>query len=280
MRLTRCRKAFGPLILLGFSACVSGVDSSIEKAQFLLDDGNFAEAVAEARKAVAADPASVDAAFVLGSALLGGAIAADSSTCAVDPNYPDGNDGYLGLVACLQEDPGSGESDAQTFLRIAPATTSSLSELEEATDLLESTGVGINAEHPRYKDIYLQLYVARLFEIASAMTRIGAKSDDNACNATGDATQIDGVPDSFNANALAGTEAERYRENVETVGSDGQKAGLPADFALSDRIISMGDNLSGAIEAQAGDVDLGTQDHFNDQYSIPADLAAACVAKP
>ena len=112
------------LLIAGFSGCASNLDRNLEEIQFLLDQGKFSEALTKARDVVAANPDNVDAQFLLASALLGDSVISQRSKCPNDT-------GYLGLIACLQDSQGEGESGFLTFTRIAPDTTDKLGELEE-----------------------------------------------------------------------------------------------------------------------------------------------------
>ena len=103
---------------------------------------------------------------------------------------------------------------------------------------------------PHFKDVYLQLYVARLFEIAGAVTRIGAITDTSTCH----------------ADALTAPQAERFQDNLNNVNSDGENAGLPTDFALIDRIDTIGSALTTAVNAQGGDLLMGIEAFFKASF--------------
>ncbi len=249
--------------------CSSGLERQIEEVQFLLDDGKYSEAVDKARLAVSNDPENVDARLLLASALLGDALLSGGKGC------DETDTGFLGLVACLQDQQSEGETDFITFSRVAPDVNDQVAKLEEARDtLITLTGEAQGAE---LRDVFLKLYFARLFEISGAVTRLGANSDNEICNSSPDSAFKDDVPDSFLANALSADQVSRFQDNLENVNDDGQSAGLPDDFSLNERITSILVDLTSSINA-AGDNATGAANFFDDQFNS-ADKALCTVSK-
>ncbi|MFH1017482.1 MAG: hypothetical protein V1798_04775 [Pseudomonadota bacterium] len=195
------------------AGCVGSRDSAVEQAQFLLDHGNYTEAAALLQPVVAANPQDDQATFLLASALIGKSVLGTSRS-------------YLGLFADLLNDPSTGETGFQTFARIAPASSSSISDLEAATDLLEN--LTTFASSVQLGDVYLQLYISRLFEISGVITQVGV------CGAGYD-------PTAFVADTAAN---DRFQQNLDQVNGDGVNAGIPSDFPLTSRITSIVEDLN------------------------------------
>ncbi len=213
------------MLALLAASCAGSRDKAVEDAQFLLDQGNYTEAAAAVQPIVAANPKDQQATFILASALLGNGVLGEHGS-------------YLGLLSKLLGDQGS-KTGFQTFGRIAP-TTAGLPDLQEARDLLINLATFVDADNQ--KNVYLQLYMARLYEIASVITVTGA------CSATG-----------YNPQALTSSDQDRFKDNLNNVNDDGQKAGLPTDFGLNDRITTILNNLN--LAATFGDFlnsELGT----------------------
>jgi len=247
--------SFGACLpFLWLLACASSFDSHIEEAQFHLDKGEYALAEASAQAALDSDPTSVDATFLLASALIGKSVLGENST-------------YLTLISKIQEDRQPGESNFATFVRIAPPTTAALSDLETARDKL--IPLVSKAQGSQVQDVSLQLYVARLFEISGAVTRIGANTPDRLCNKDHTIPKRDGVPDGLRANALTTAQSARFNDNVNKVNADGARAGLPTDFALNDRMIEMAHDLNAK----------GTEKFFNDAFGNTGTTAICTIAK-
>jgi hypothetical protein len=231
--------------LLLMFGCAGGVDQQLEEVQFLLDHGQFSAAVAEARAAVAAEPANLEAQFLLASALLGDSVLVPSGKCHAANGVHVGDIGYLGLLACLQDEKQEGESAFATFIRIAPTVTEKIGELQEARDLLIGLTSGMAGN--RLRDTYLQLWIARQFEISSVTTRIALCTPE------------------FNASALSANDLTRFQDNLATVNGDALNAGLPSDFALNERVTSIGSELATAISDAGGDTAAGSANFFNTQ---------------
>ncbi len=229
------------ILVLGLWAagCAGSRDSSIEEAQFLLDHSKFTEAAALVQPIVTANPQDEQATFVLASALLGKAVLGNNRT-------------YLGLLGDLLETPASGETEFQTFARIAPDSSDQLSDLETATNLLKNLTTFVKTLSS--EDVYLQLYISRLFEIAGVVTQVGV------C-ATGGYD-----PTAFIADT---GETARFQDNLANVNGDGKKAGLPTDFPLVSRISS----ISETINSQ------GIADFLNSEFGAAGISEQICVLR-
>ncbi len=260
MKVTRLTQIVAFVFAFSFLSCVTGDQKTLEEIGFLLDDGEFTEAITKARGAVANDPTNPEARFLLASALLGDAALSGGNDCAAEDT------GWLGLIACLQDEQQTGESGFLTFNRIAPQVTDKLANLEEAANILaqlfsEGTAGSLG------RDVCLQLYVARLFEISGAITRIGATSENEICNAIPGHANKDEIPDDFAPNALNETQSIRFDSNLNTVNANATCAGLPSDFALGARILSIASDLTAAIAAAAGDLPTGVEDFFTAEFA-------------
>lgn len=230
---------FVSLLLIG---CASDIDKKIEEIRFLLDHGKFSEAVTEAQQVVDAAPDNQEGQFLLATALFGDAVLTARTKCK------NSNDtGYLGLVACIMDSKTSG-TDLGTFTRIAPDDTTQLDKLEECTNTL--VNLTATATGARLQDVYLQLWVSRLFEIAGVTTRL--------C-----------VP-TFNPSALTSDEITRFQTNLGQVNDDAAHANLPSSFDISTRIGTILADFLAAIAA-AGDQATGAAQFFTDNFG-----AAAC----
>lgn len=250
------------LFVFSLFSCAGDQDKLLEEIQFLLDDAKFEQAVEKARTAVANDSTDINAQFLLASALIGNSVLSGGGGC------PATDTGFLGLIACLQDEQSQGESGFLTFTRIAPSAGDKITQLEEARDILVS--LTAQATGSQLQNIFLQLYFARLFEISGAITRIGANSENNGCNnfPTGplDTTRIDDIPDEFNPNALNDSQSARFQNNLDNVNSDATNAGLPSDFTLNDRITNIVSDLTAAINA-AANLAQGTADFFSNEFA-------------
>ncbi len=230
-------------------SCASDVNKNLEEARFLLDKGEYAAAETSCRAALAEDPSNHDGKFLLASSLIGQAFLANGRS-------------YLGLMSNVEKDKKSGESDFETFARIAPELAGdTLKNIQDARDVLISIPKDI-----RTVDDYLQLYVTRLFEIATVNSQIGATSADKLCNADHASPNKDGVPDDFDPSALSGSAATRFEDNVSNINSDGRHAGLPSSFALNDRLTNVSTDLAKEITAAGGDAQVGAQNYLAKQF--------------
>jgi hypothetical protein len=209
--------------LLLLTGCVGSVDQKLEQIQFMLDQGQYAEAATAAAEVVAASPDNLQARFLFASARLGQSSLSARSRCPNDT-------GYLGILACLQDERTSTEtSDLATFRRIAPDNTDRIGELETATDTL--IGLTSTVTDPTFlRDVYLQLWMARMFEIAGVTTQL------KACTTE------------FDPN-LSDAELARFRSNLENAPGDAANAGLPGDLELNSRVSSILDGLNAATTA-------------------------------
>lgn len=228
-----------PLMFL--LACAGGVDKTLEEVRFHLDKGEFQAAVTKARQAVADDPTNTDAQFLLASALMGGSVLSPSANCEPEDT------GYLGLLACLQDNQEPGESGFVTFVRIAPSVESKILDLEEARDLLVTlTGATVTGGQS-LKDVFLQLWMARLFEISGVTTRLALCTDN------------------FDATAVQGDDLDRFQDNLSNVNDDADAAGLPESAAMDDRLTKIADDIETAVDLAGGDVDAGVAAYFTAQ---------------
>jgi hypothetical protein len=221
-------------------SCAGGSDQKLEQVQFLLDHGLFSQAAVKAREIVATNPANTEGQFLLASALLGDATLNKSVRCRPE------DIGYLGLLACLLDDKKAGESAFCTFARIAPDTTVKLDELLEARSILIGLPATISAT--RQRDTYLQLYMARLFDISAVTTVLGVGST------------------SFNPNALDTAGITRFQDDLANVNDDGTNAGLPKSFGLDDRVTELLTKLTTAIETAGGNMSDGAAAFFSAQF--------------
>lgn len=236
---------FYPLALM-FVACAGAVDKNIEDAQFLLDKAEFAKAETKARAALVADPNSSEAKYVLAESLMGQSALGDGET-------------FVTLLGRLLLEPDAGESGLETFGRIAPNSDSETrAKLEEARDTLLDI-----PEPERSKEVYLQIMFARMLEVSVYLNLIGAAdSTDLLCNATGTAG-TDGVPDGFtDPDALSADQSARFQDNLDSMPSDAESAGFPADFVLIQRTTDLASELATAQDLA---------DFLKNQIGDPAD---------
>ena len=215
--------------------CASSSDRKIEEARFLLDEGKFEEAEVKAREAVAENPTSVEAQFLLASTLIGVSFLGDES--------------YLEKLATVQESSGAANKFT-IFNDILPSELPS----EKLALLYESRDILIDIpDSAKTKDIWLQQYMARLFEIASVSSVIGATSDDACASA------------SYNPSGLSADQLSRFQDNLDNINSDGDMAGLPDDFSLDEAFVEISMQLTAAIISAGNEVQ-GTADFFNTQF--------------
>lgn len=183
--------------------CVNSSESRLEEVRSLLDKGRFDDALALAQVSVDEDPENLQARSYLAEANLG------AGALSGTPDCPVGDTGVLGLLACLQDDAEAGQSKLQTFRRIAPANATKVAQIEAATDQFqELAGSAISN-----RNIYLLLFLSRLFEISGALTLV-----DSNCVIGAD---FDGT---------------RFSANLDALPSDGANAGLPSDLSLFNSI--------------------------------------------
>ena len=101
---------------------------------------------------------------------------------AGNTSCPAGDDGLLGLMACLADPELPGENEFNTFLRVAP-DIANIVDLEEAVDILKQLELDPDLSVEEKDSLFLRLYAGRLFEIAGALSRVGLKTVNEACNA-------------------------------------------------------------------------------------------------
>jgi hypothetical protein len=245
-------------LAVGLAGCADETDQLLEEAHFLLDGAHYEEAAAKAQQVLDVDPANAEATFVLGSSLIAMSVLEEGET-------------YLDRLALVLDVRGAGESDMDTFLRIAPAalTGDALQDLQDGRDMLLAV-----PDAEKTQVFWLQIYIGTMFEVAAAVTEIGANSEDNICNMTPSVTRPDGVPDSFSPTALSGEGSTRFRDNLHNANTYGTSAGLPEHFALNVRFGEMADTLDAAITA-AGDADTGTADYLTAEF-VPGGIPVVC----
>lgn len=224
-------------LVLVLAACVSSSNEKKEEIRFLLDARNYLPAIELARELTEANPRDIESQKLLASALLG------QGGFSGTPNCPQGDDGLLGLIACVSDEGAAGETDLEILSRISPSLEGILL-LEEASDILSELATR-ETDPSDLKDIYLRLYISRLFEIAGTLTRIGVISENEVCNECENDfypfvacvnDKKDRVPDAFDANALTPAQETRFLANLENINDDGRNAGLSSDFDLSSRL--------------------------------------------
>lgn len=202
-----------PLLFASLSivGCADDARRDLEEVRFLLDDGKYEQAFDLAQEIVDDHPDNLQARFYLAEAsLASGGLSGGNADCE------EGDVGLLGLLACLQDDKSSAESEIATFRRIAPANRAKLDQVEFATDAF----VDLSATAIESKNLYLLLFLSRLFEISGPVVLLGAR-DPGSCD---------------NGDTLSAAEEDRFNDNLDKIAGDGAKAGLPDDFPLFERI--------------------------------------------
>lgn len=217
-------------LLLFLLNCASEKAELKEEVRFLLDARQYTQAIEKAREVVAKDSDDAEASFLLASALLGDAALSGANNC------PEGDQGILGLLACLADPLEPDENDLSSFLRIAP-DLARLANLEEATDIFKVLDANALSDADR-DNVFIRLYASRLFELGGALTRVGLKTANDECNHCLNMTlgcvmsMKDEVPDGFDADALTPEQETRFRENLTEVNEVGGDLGLSQDFSL------------------------------------------------
>ncbi|MCB0327596.1 MAG: hypothetical protein KDD52_08260 [Bdellovibrionales bacterium] len=248
-------------------SCVGSADKAIEQAKFYLDKGEFSKAIEIIEPIAQNSPENDEAQFVYASALIGDASLTPRSGCQA------GDVGYLGLLACLQDAPQGGESDIDTFVRIAPDDADKIDQLIQATGILENLDAGSISS----QDIAFQRMISRLFEIASVLTLIGATSENNVCNTAPMSGLSDDVPDDFDHvnPALTTAQSDRFSNNLDKISEDSEEAGLGSTFVLAKRASSILDDVQQDIISQGGDSALGLHVFFVSIFATPAKLTCS-----
>lgn len=218
-------------------SCASGTQSDIEKARFLLDEGEFQQAIDLMDPIVAADSSNNEAKFILGSALIGNFALEPKSGCQAEDT------GYLGVLACLLDDKESGDTNGlQTFARIAPEDSGSNDDINRAVEILVS--IDEFSENVPEVDVALQRLVARSFDISVTFQIAGANSPNvNQCYTGG--TGQDEIPDDYDSSNIDRLEAQSFRDNLEAIEVDAKLVGFGDDFNL----ISRANNILADIDA-------------------------------
>lgn len=218
-------------------SCASQTDKDIEQARFALDHGDFSLAVELAKPIVDAEPKNNEAKFILASAYVG------VYALNPKPGCDKADVGYLGLLACILDNPDSTDSiGLRTFDRIAPADNSLNDDINLAVTLL--TSISKYDDVTPLRDVALQRLVARVFAISTIYQTIGANSENlNKCYTGG--TGSDGVPDDYDANLITADDADLYIANLAGIQQDAIDAGLNADFELLTRATEILNTLNG-----------------------------------
>ncbi len=226
------------LVLIGLVGCAGSTEKRLEEAQFALIDADYAAAVTLAEAILEDEPSNVEAKMILSTGLLGRSVLGEGET-------------FLGLLADVlenAEETGGGDP-LPVFLVIAPALTTAQEweDIQEARDTLLSIPAA-----SRDEDTYLQLYMARMFEISGSLTR----------------TEVDPDGTCIAIDALSTDDRERFRENVAEINGDGDNARLPDSFGLTDVFTDMDTALDTAIGG--GSVADGVETFFLAQFGQPA----------
>jgi len=233
--MTRYFKRSFPALILAlilstfiFSSCEPDLESQLEYAEYLLDKGEFEDAVTVLTILHEQYPANIEIIRKLGSALMASAVLIDDRS-------------YLGLVADYYEDKDEEDSDFQHFSERSPELT------EENIETLASakrTYAEDIPEDQKTSGDWLSLAFMRLLEInAIGIVKTGALSDDNHCNAD-PSKGPDGVPDDYDANALTPEEQALFEEDANQVGTDFENAGLSSDNGLVQAVNRIAEDLA------------------------------------
>lgn len=250
------------LLIFGLS-CGDTEGTLLEEVEFHLDRGEYSLAIDKAQRALEINPDSVRAKFFLATASIGQNFLGEGRT-------------YLGLIADYARAVEAGNKrPLRNFLLVGGTdlTEAIVQKMEEAQDLLLS--IPLEGRSP---DIYLQIYVVRIFEIAVALGIMGVLSDDEVCNANQANANRDGVPDKLLETILTKEQAERLRDNLKNTKEDGERAGFVPDFELSEQIDTASQALETAIE-ETGDVVSGTNKLINDHFENDG-TENICVIEP
>ncbi|MCB0307966.1 MAG: tetratricopeptide repeat protein [Bdellovibrionales bacterium] len=202
-------------LALFFQSCVDSTESNLEQVRSLLDQARYEEAEALASTLYNEDPTNLEAKYFLAEASLA------NGALSGNPNCPAGDVGLLGLLACIQDPAGAGETEFETFRKIAPSSEEKIAKVETATNLLAELAVSEISS----QNIYLLLFLSRLFEIAGSTTRVGSDCSVN----------------------LTAEQEARFSENLDVLPSDGNGAGLPSDLGLYNKL----DTVKTALEVSA-----------------------------
>jgi len=233
---------FSILFLL---SCDSGIKGQLEYADFLLDKGEFTDAITLLTILDNQYPDNRDVKTRLGSAHLAHALLDEGTT-------------YLSLVADYFEDTTEGNEFKEFSQKSPDLTDLEIAELGLARKILDEQ---IPDDQKREGE-WLQLGFARLMEInAIGVIKTGALSDDNLCNASPDDPSFaaDGIPDDYDADALTSEESDQFNENANQAGDDFENAGLSRDMGIIQTVerIAEGINNFGSVQA-----------YLDDQYGV------------
>ena len=224
------------LFLVSFSltSCVDSLNRDIEEIQFLLDAGDYDEAIRIGENLISEDSTNREASVLLASAYLGRGSLSGGAGCQ------DEDTGVVGLLACVVDSRSNNESNLETFSRIAPPEER-ISDVERAVELLSAskTEVSLSTDEVEFRDISLKLFVARIFFVSSGLTFVGATSENQVCNSNENAPLKDDVPDEYDSSVITEDYADEYLLNLETLNQDGADGGFPSDFDLFSRIVDI-----------------------------------------
>jgi hypothetical protein len=231
------------LLTIFLCTCTAGLDGQLEYADFLLDKGQFGDAITLLDVLDAQYPGNVGIKSRLGSAHLAHAILNQTSEGSESPGS------YLSLLAdYLEVDTGSSSRTVfQQFAERSPALTDDgIAELALARKILNED----ISDADKGEKEWLQLGFARLIEInAIGVVKTGALSPDNVCNADPTNTNPDGLPDEYTAGNLTADDSAQFDEDVAQVKVDFTNAGLP-DLSIITAVEKIASDLAAASSLQ------------------------------
>jgi hypothetical protein len=203
-------------------AC-SSTNSSIESAQFHLDQAEYTEAITILTDIVEADSTNYKAAALLASAYFGrGFLGEDGS--------------YLGVFSDFLEGQQSGKSEMQSVAAVTPsAAKEGKADIYAAIDLLE----GIPTDS-RTKENYLQLAFSQLAVVAIVgAAQIGALDSEDPC--------------ALDFSGTTNEDETRFNDSIDNVNANFENAGIE-DFSttgLGEELADINTQLDAAADLQA-----------------------------
>lgn len=216
------------MALVLMSCGASDSDKAIEEARFLLDRGEFTEAIAKLEPIVDDDPSNLEATFMLATAYIG------QASDEPRPRCTDEETGVLGILACyLRTKDDDDRLGVGTFARVAPAELNEVNNLDDGIALLQGLNLSRISRNNTFsaEDVYAILAISRMFELSSVITIAQAN--------TGDESDCD-------ADEINEAQAQDFRDNLEQIDDDLQNAGFPSDFRLFTRTQAIFDTLANA----------------------------------
>ncbi|MCB0272379.1 MAG: hypothetical protein KDD46_05135 [Bdellovibrionales bacterium] len=211
-----------------FTACASNAEKAIEEARFLLDKGEFEQAIDKLDDIVDDDPTNLEATFLLATAYVGQAASEPRINCEEEDT------GILGLLACfLREKTDDDRLGLATFARIAPATLTEVDNVRTGIDLLADIDLDDITRSNSFseKDVYAQIAIARMLTLSTITTISEANTGDEA---------------DCNASLISSSEADDFRSDLAQVQEDLDNAGFPSNFALITRSRDILDAINNA----------------------------------